>query len=209
MGGVRIIVVDDNHKNAEMLCRCLRKLATKPIICKDGDGCLAEVADGNVAVIFIEVFMLGISGFDVLKSIRQKYDPIELPVIMLTDRKDDAILAKGFCLGANEFVYKPIDCLVSIARIYHQLRALEMHKKSLEKSNREIINLMRATYNYEINNSLSVAFAELHLAQMDNDSATLTRVSNALGKIRVVIREIEKSQVSDLQETGYLLEESA
>ena len=203
--GERIIVVDNNPTSAEMLSTCLRKFGAETVVCKNGEECLAEVARGDVTMIFMEVVMPGVSGLDVLKAIRQRHNIIELPVIMVSDLKDDKTLAKAIGHGANDFLHRPIDCMVTIARIYQQLLALDLYKKSLIKKRSETINSMIATYNHQINNTLSVAFAELHLAQRDNAPTTLERVSDALRGISVVIRKIKELSADDIEETEYLL----
>ena len=204
--GERILVVDDNPVSAEMLCTFLAKHNIETVVCEDREECLAEVVQGNVAIVFIEVVMSGsISGLDVLIAIRQKYNPIELPVIMVTDLSDEKTLAKAIGLGANDFFHKPINCMVAIARIYNQIIASKLYRKSLQEKRNETINSMIATYNHEINNSLSVAFAELYLAQMDKNPTTLNRVSDALKRVSAVIRKIEKFNRVDIEETEYLM----
>jgi DNA-binding response OmpR family regulator len=202
----RIIVVDDNPVSTEMLCKFLGKHNIETVVCEDREECLVEVARGNVAIVFIEVVMAGsISGLDVLIAIRKEYNPIELPVIMLTDLRDEKTLAKAIGLGANDFFHKPINCMVAIARIYNQIIASKLYKKSLLEKRSATINSMIATYNHEINNTLSVAFAELYLAQMDNNPTTLNRVSDALKKISAAIRKIERFNSGDIEETEYLM----
>ena len=66
--------------------------------------------------------MPGLSGFEVLETLRKSYSPEQLPVIMATskDHKDDVVRAFG--LGANDYVTKPLDREVTLARIAAQLR---------------------------------------------------------------------------------------
>ena len=203
----RILVVDNNRINAEILCECLEKLGSETVVCKDGEECLSEVAKGNISMIFLEVVLPDISGLEVIIAIRQKYDSLELPVIMLSTLRDDKTMARAIGLGANDFLYKPLDCKVTVARICNQVLAFKLYKKSLDKKKSETINSMIATYNHEINNSLSIAFAELHLARIDNDNLTLARVSNALKEISGVVRKIKDCRPGDIEETNYLLGE--
>jgi len=203
----RVLVVDNNPVNAEVLCTCLQKLGCKTIVCKSGEEGLAEIARGEIAMIFIEFVLSSISGLDVLSAIRQKYDPIQLPVIMLSNLRDDKTLAEAISLGANDFLYKPINCKVTIARIYNQVLSLKLQKKNLKKKRNETIKSMIATYNHEINNTLSVAFAEIHLARTASDPTALNRVSSALKDISAVVRKIKDFSGGDIEEVGYLMGE--
>jgi len=205
--GEQILVVDDNLVSAEILCTCLAGLGAETIVCENEKECLAHIAKGEVAMVFTEVVSAGISGLDILMAIRQVHDLLELPVIMVTSLRDDNTMAKAFGLGANDFLYKPINCLVAMAKIYNHIMALKLYKRSLMKKGCEIVNSMVATYNHEINNALSVALAELHLARMEDDAPVLARISDALQQVCSVIRKIKALGESDIEQTGYLLGE--
>ena len=72
--------------------------------------------------------MPDISGLEALTTLRETYSPIELPIIMVTakDQSDDVV--KALNLGANDYVTKPIDFAVALARIGTQLS----HKRAQE-----------------------------------------------------------------------------
>lgn len=205
--GERILVVDDNSVSAEILCTCLTGLGAETIVCENGQECLARIAQGKVSMVFTEVVSAGISGLDVLMAIRQAHDLLELPVIMMTSHRDDNLMAKAFGLGANDFLCKPVKSQVVISKIYNHIQALELYKRSLKNKGREIVHSMVATYNHEINNALSVAYAELYLARMDDDNPALGRISDALKLVCSVTEKIKALGASDIEQTGYLFGE--
>jgi len=62
-----------------------------------------------------------VSGFDALKMLRKDYSPSELPVIMVTARNQREDIVRALNLGANDYLTKPIDFPVALARIGTQL----------------------------------------------------------------------------------------
>ncbi len=73
------------------------------------------------ALVLLDIEMPGLSGFDVLKTLRLTYSPSELPVIMVTSRQQSRSIVDALRAGANDYITKPIDFAVAIARIETQL----------------------------------------------------------------------------------------
>ena len=65
--------------------------------------------------------MPGLSGLEVLRIIRQTHTAAELPVIMVTARHESHDIVAALNTGANDYVTKPIDFAVTMARIETQL----------------------------------------------------------------------------------------
>ena len=117
----RILVVDDNEMNRDMLAR---RLERKGYVVQVAEGarCLLERIQGEpVDLLLLDVEMPGISGLDALQTLRGRYSHIQLPIIMVTakDRSEDIV--KALDLGANDYLTKPIDFPVALARIRTQV----------------------------------------------------------------------------------------
>lgn len=128
----RVLIVDDNEMNRDMLSRRLeRKGYTVQEAC-DARRLVERIASEPVDVVLLDVEMPEISGLDALKILRDRYTPTELPVIMVTakDRSEDIVTALE--LGANDYVTKPIDFPVALARIRTQVS-----RKQAEEALRE------------------------------------------------------------------------
>src|SRR5712691_13561804 len=72
-------------------------------------------------LVLLDIMMPGISGLDVLKSLRQRYSVTDLPVIMATAKDQSEDIVAALQLGANDYVTKPLDFPVVLARIQTQL----------------------------------------------------------------------------------------
>lgn len=68
-------------------------------------------------VVILDVMMPDISGYDVLKKIREKYLPVELPVLLLTTSRNINDISTGFRLGANDYLIKPFEAEELNARV--------------------------------------------------------------------------------------------
>lgn len=128
----RVIVVDDNEMNRDMLARRLERKGYVVSMAESAQGLRQRIADDEVDLVLLDIDMPGVSGFEALQSLRQSYSPTELPIVMVTAKNQSEDIVKALSLGANDYVTKPIDFAVALARINTQLA----HKKA-EAAQRE------------------------------------------------------------------------
>jgi class 3 adenylate cyclase/AmiR/NasT family two-component response regulator len=142
--GGRLLVVDDNELNRDMLSRRLRSRGYEVVTADDGQGALDLVKSERFDLILLDIMMPVLSGLDVLKVIRATYSVAELPIIMATAKDQGTDVVEALRMGANDYVTKPLDFPVVLARAETQLslkRAMEEIKRlanQLEKRNRFI-----------------------------------------------------------------------
>ena len=144
----KILVVDDNELNRDMLSRRLRTRGYEVALAEDGPRALAAIEAESFDLVILDIMMPGMSGIDVLRSVRAKRSRDELPIVMATarDAADDVIEALE--AGASDYVTKPLDFGVVLARSELQIqlrrKAAEVRRlaEGLERRNRFI----RATF---------------------------------------------------------------
>ena len=68
-------------------------------------------------MVLLDIRMPSISGIEVLRSIRKRYSPAQLPVIMVTAEGHSASIVEALQVGANDYITKPVDMPVALARI--------------------------------------------------------------------------------------------
>jgi diguanylate cyclase (GGDEF)-like protein/PAS domain S-box-containing protein len=112
-----LLVVDDNEANRDALSRRLALKGYQVRVASGGAEALRLVAAEPFDLVLLDVEMPSVSGFDVLATLRATWSRTELPVIMVTARADGADIVEAFRLGANDYVTKPIDFPVAVARI--------------------------------------------------------------------------------------------
>src|SRR5262245_45847736 len=130
-----LLVVDDDELNRDMLSRRLERNGFRVMTAAGGTEALEIIAKRGVDLVLLDVMMPDISGLVVLKTIRTMPQTERLPVIMVTARAHSQDVVQALELGANDYVTKPVDLPVALARIRAQLarrdteRALEDSEK--------------------------------------------------------------------------------
>ncbi|HXN94255.1 MAG TPA: EAL domain-containing protein [Candidatus Acidoferrales bacterium] len=132
----RLLIVDDNEMNRDMLARRLARKGYEIAMAEGARGLLQRIKQDAIDLVLLDIEMPEVSGLDALKTLRDAYSPIELPVIMVTAKSQSDDIVRALDLGANDYLTKPIDFPVAVARIDTQLshkRAQEALKESEER----------------------------------------------------------------------------
>src|ERR1700680_2801000 len=124
----RLLIVDDIEWNRDMHALRLALKGYEIVLADSARQLPQRVKEEAIDLVLLDIEMPEISGLEALKTLRETYSPIELPIIMVTakDQSDDVVRALD--LGANDYVTKPIDFAVALARIGTQLS----HKRAQE-----------------------------------------------------------------------------
>ncbi|MBI5544497.1 MAG: response regulator, partial [Deltaproteobacteria bacterium] len=116
-----LLVVDDNEMNRDMLSRRLRHKGYRVEVAEDGEQALRMLASRSFDLVILDVMMPGISGLEVLVRLRADRSASDLPVIMATARDTSEDVVEALRMGANDYVTKPLDFPVVLARVQAQL----------------------------------------------------------------------------------------
>src|SRR6185503_16040675 len=119
---VTLLVVDDNAENRDMLSRRLERKGFGVRAAAGGREALDALARERVDLVLLDIMMPEVSGLDVLRSLRASSVTADLPVIMVTAKTDSEDIVEALELGANDYVTKPLDFPVVLARVNAQLR---------------------------------------------------------------------------------------
>ena len=139
-----VLVVDDNEMNRDMLSRRLQRKGCDVTVAGDGELALELIRDHQFDLVLLDVMMPGLNGLEVLKTLRETHTAIDLPIIMVTAHRESEDIVKALTLGANDYVTKPLDFPVVLARVQTQLalkRAAEQVQqleRALAERNREL-----------------------------------------------------------------------
>lgn len=117
----RLLVVDDSAANRDTLAALLRLKGYDVATAGDGRQALEQLAAAPVDLVLLDVMMQDVSGLEVLEEIRRARPATDLPVIMATARDQSEDIVRALRLGANDYVTKPLDLPVLLARIQTQL----------------------------------------------------------------------------------------
>jgi two-component system response regulator CpxR len=116
----RLLIIDDDVRLAEMLAEYLAPEGIELTTVASGIQGLRDAQRENYDLIVLDVMLPGLSGFDVLKQLRESGS--RTPVLMLTARGDDVDRIVGLDLGADDYLPKPFNPRELLARIKAILR---------------------------------------------------------------------------------------
>jgi DNA-binding response OmpR family regulator len=108
MTGV-ILVVDDEPTVRALVRDVLEIEGFEVVEAPDGPTALTAVAEHDPALMVLDIMMPGMSGLDVLRTLRREHSGSDLPIILLTAASDDDTTWAGWTAGASVFLPKPFD----------------------------------------------------------------------------------------------------
>jgi len=129
-----ILIVEDEEFNREIMALRLQSCVYNLRFAVDGQQALDMVEEKKPDVILLDIMLPEIMGLQVLHTLRQQYSMVELPIIMVTAIDEDQRVVRALELGANDYVSKPINYPILIARLQTQLSL-----KQLSALNNEFI----------------------------------------------------------------------
>jgi diguanylate cyclase (GGDEF)-like protein len=117
----RILIVDDISDNRIILLRRFQRHGFEVVEADSGLKALELIDSQEFDLVLLDVMMPGIDGIETLKRIRGRKSPSALPVIMVTAKSESENIVESLGLGANDYVTKPVDFAVALARANTQI----------------------------------------------------------------------------------------
>jgi len=158
----KVLIVDDNFKNLQLLGNILEKNNYHAETASNGEEALEWINTENFDLILLDIMMPGMDGFEVCSIIRQNDKFNDVPIIFLTAKTDKESTLKGFELNAQDFINKPFNTAELLARIktHVELRDNKLKLKNIniwleQKVNEKTRKLQEA------NSKLEETLAEL------------------------------------------------
>ena len=123
---VTILVVDDDEINRVVMGQQLEEYNV--IKCSNGLDALNAIEESKPDLVLLDLMMPGLNGYEVCQKLRQKYNHIELPIILVTAKNHLEDLTQGFRTGANDYLAKPFHNEELKSRVENQLRLSMLHR---------------------------------------------------------------------------------
>ncbi len=154
----RVLIVDDENLNREILCRRLLREGYTSIGVASGRAALETLKQETFDIILLDIQMPGIGGIEVLQSLKNDENLRHLPVLMLSALTDVDRVARCVELGADDYLPKPVNAVLLRARLgacmekkrlrdqeQASLRALDAEKNLLSVTLQTLVNAVVTT----------------------------------------------------------------
>lgn len=137
-----ILIVDDSRFNIKMLSDILKDKLYNIVIAESGEEALEIVEVNKPDLILLDIMMPEIDGFKVCRRLKQNEQTASIPIIFISGLDKSSDIVKGFQVGAVDYIVKPFQKEVVLARVNTHLKLNETQNK-LKKTNDELKNLLK------------------------------------------------------------------
>ncbi|NOQ35724.1 MAG: response regulator [Methylococcaceae bacterium] len=169
-----ILIADDMATNRALLAFAFKSTNFKISEASTGEEVLELVKHQTFDCLLLDQLMPNLTGYETLIKLRENFSPLELPVIMVTALYDAKNIVTAFKNGANDYVTKPFEPIVILARVQLQLERrrteikLKIAKEEAEKANQAKSTFISAA-SHELKTPLNSILSFSQLLEMEFD----------------------------------------
>jgi len=184
-----ILVVDDTEANLDLLVDVLGE-GYEVSVAIDGPSALETAAEAPPDLILLDIMMPGMDGYEVLQRLKTQDKTKDVPVIFVTAKTEVEDEAKGFELGAVDYITKPVSPPIVEARVATHLR-VHQQQKTLARQNQElkeyaqmrdeVERMTRHDLKSPLNAVITVPGMLLDEVELNSDQADLLRMLQESG----------------------------
>ncbi len=188
----KILLIDDDELGSKPLLIRLEKRGLVVHFRSSGFNIWPQLNAENYDLILLDYSMPDLTGHDVLKEIRSQRSQLELPIIMLSGNEDVQDIVESLKLGANDYIVKPANIDIAMARIQTQLMLSNYYNLTIRKKELEAIHAMVVTYSHEINNPLTIVLAHFSKLQAEfPEHPSIPKIDHSLKRAIDIINKIK------------------
>ncbi len=143
----RILLVEDEEDIRSLIAMHLRRVGYSVDEVSDGEQALSRFQAGRFDLLILDWMLPGLSGLDIARRVRSGDHQPSVPVLMVTARVEPADIVMGLEAGADDYVTKPFELPVLIARVRALLRRSEI---SESEESRDVGDLKIIPDRYEV-----------------------------------------------------------
>ena len=125
----RVLLVDDRPGNLSALEALLAPLRCETVLADSGEAALQRLLTEQFAVILLDVQLPGLDGFEVAELIKLRERTRHIPIIFLTAQTESTSAARGYSVGAVDFVSKPFDPVALRSKVQAFIELSQAHEQ--------------------------------------------------------------------------------
>ena len=208
----RLLIVDDISDNRTILTRRFQRRGFDVVEAECGLTAIELIDKESFDLVLLDVMMPGMDGIETLKRIRSQNSASALPVIMVTAKSESTNIVDALELGANDYVTKPVDFAVALARVNTQIsrkRAVErvaLANEELRKVNEDLERRVeeRTSRLIDANQRLKVEIADREESQARSQYLAYHDSLTGLGN-RLLFKEQLEEALKDVSVASHPL----
>jgi DNA-binding response OmpR family regulator len=132
-----VLVVDDEELNRHLYSALLASAGYRVEVALDGDDAIRRMSASRPDVVLLDFRMPGLDGPGVLSWMRKSAQHAETPVVLLTASGEAEHVSAAFDAGADDYLLKPVNSRILLARVRSTIRARESKKRIVDAERRE------------------------------------------------------------------------
>jgi len=208
----RLLIVDDISDNRAILMRRFQRRGFEVVEAESGFAAIELINRESFDLVLLDVMMPGIDGIETLKRIRGQQSASALPVIMVTAKSESNNIVDALELGANDYVTKPVDFAVALARVNTQIsrkraeQQVALANEELRKANEDLERRVqeRTSLLADANQRLKVEIADREESQARSQYLAYHDSLTGLGN-RLLFKEQLEEALNDVLITPHPL----
>jgi two-component system, NtrC family, sensor kinase len=198
--GPRILVVDDNGANRNVLCRRLERQGYAVAEASNGEVALDRIATESFDVVLLDIMMPLMDGFEVLARMRKDRRMRSIPVVVVSALDELDSVVKAIEMGAEDYLFKPFDPVLLRARIGALLERRRLLNELTVQAKLASLGALTAGIAHEIKNPLNFV---VNFAQLAEDTAReqLRKIDDAgtpSAELLGELKELAEDLVADI-----------
>lgn len=177
----QLLIVDDIPENREILRRRFERHGFQATEASGGIEALALMDGARFDLVLLDMMMPDMTGLEVLGRIRARFSAGSLPVIMVTAKSQSEDIVEALNLGANDYITKPVDFSIALARVNTQLGRKRAEDK-VQQVNDELFRTNEALEHRVAERTRDLVQANqqlrIEMAQREKSQATIAHLAH-------------------------------
>lgn len=191
----KILIVDDNKENVDLLAYFLKPQNYEIITAFDGVEALSRVEESKPDIILLDIMLPKMDGFQVCEKIKKNESTRFIPIIMITALKELKDKIRSLEVGADDFISKPFENVELLTRVKSLLRIkqyydeLQIKNRELEEKNKAFVRMeqfkdeLNHLIVHDMKNPLFVIQGNLQMMTMGVDQANSDMIKKYIDRI--------------------------